>query len=71
MRRPVIDETLEQVEKLVNELQAISHWDAEYQRDRSPEWYETVAYVSRQKRRREIMRQLLRTSRRWNLADSA
>jgi hypothetical protein len=65
VRRPVIDETLEQVEKLVIELQAISHWDAEYRRNRCPEWYETVAYASRRKRRSEIMRQLLRTSRRW------
>jgi hypothetical protein len=48
VRRTVIDETLEQVEKLVNELRAISHWNAEHQRRRCLECYETIAYVSRQ-----------------------
>ena len=52
--------TFEQLEKLVNELRAISHWDDEYGRRIRPEWYETVARISRQKRRSEIIRQLLR-----------
>ncbi len=60
MRRIVSEGTIEQLEKLVNELRAISHWDAEYERHRCPKWYETVAYVSRQKRRSEIIRQLYR-----------
>jgi hypothetical protein len=63
MRQIPGDETIEKVDKLVSELRAISHWDSEYWRHRCPEWYETVAYVSRQKRRSEIMRQLLRASR--------
>lgn len=58
VRRIVSDGAIEQVEKLVSELRAISHWDAEYKRHRCPEWYETVAYASRQKRRSEIIRQL-------------
>jgi hypothetical protein len=55
--------TIEQVERLVSELRAISHWDTEYLKHRCPEWYETVAFVSRQKRRSEIVRLLLRVSR--------
>jgi hypothetical protein len=57
------DETIGKVEKLACELRAISHWDSEYWRHDCPEWYETVAFVSRQKRRSEIIRQLLRVSR--------
>ena len=61
MRQMVLsDEAFEQMEKLVNELRAISHWDDEYGRHRRPEWYETVALISRQKRRSEIIRQLRR-----------
>jgi hypothetical protein len=58
VRRVISHGAIEQVEKLVSELRAISHWDAECQRRRCLEWYETVAYVSRQKRRSEIIRQL-------------
>jgi len=58
VRRIISDGAIEQVEKLVSELRAISHWDAECQRHRCLEWYETIAYVSRQKRRSEIIRQL-------------
>jgi hypothetical protein len=58
MRRIVSDGALERLEELVSELRAISYWDAEYKRHRCPEWYETVAYVSRQKRRSDIIRQL-------------
>jgi hypothetical protein len=58
VRRVVSNGAIEQVEKLVSELRAISYWDADYKRHRCPEWYETVAYASRQKRRSEIIRQL-------------
>jgi hypothetical protein len=57
------DDRIEEVEKLVNELRAISHWNAEYRQHDCPEWYETIAFVSRQKRRAEIMRTLLRVLR--------
>ena len=60
MRRIVNDGTIDQLEKLVSELRAISHWDAEYGRHRCPKWCETIAYVSRQRRRSEIIRQLYR-----------
>jgi hypothetical protein len=63
MRQILSEETIGKVEKLVSELRAISHWDTEYWRHRCPEWYETVAFVSRQKRRSEIIRELLSASR--------
>ena len=63
MRQILSDQTIEKVEVLVSELRAINHWDTEYWRYRCPKWYETVAFVSRQKRRREIIRQLLHVSR--------
>lgn len=62
----VTDEALEQVEKLVGELRAISHWDAEYRRHRRPKWYETIAYISRQRRRSEILDHLVALSRTEN-----
>ena len=61
MRQMVLrDGAFERVENLVNELRAISHWDDEYGRHSRTEWYETVALISRQKRRSAIIRQLLR-----------
>ena len=66
MRGIVSDGTIEQLGKLVSELRAISLWDAKYQRCRCPDWYETVAYVSRQKRRAEILDQLVALSRTEN-----
>lgn len=66
MRGIVSDGTIEQLGKLVSELRAISLWDAKYQRRRCPDWYETVAYVSRQKRRAEILDQLVALSRTEN-----
>lgn len=58
VRSIVSNGAIEQVENLVSKLRAISYWDAEYERHRCPEWYETVAYASRRKRRSEIIRQL-------------
>jgi hypothetical protein len=55
MQRNPTPEAIENIEKLVSELRAISHWDSEYLQRDCPERYETVAYVSRQKRRREIL----------------
>ncbi len=60
----VTDEALEQVEKLV-ELREC-HWDAEYRRHRRPKWYETIAYISRQRRRSEILDHLVALSRTEN-----
>jgi DNA-binding GntR family transcriptional regulator len=63
MAQILSDKTIEKVEKLVSELRAITHRDTEYWRNRCPKWHETVAFVSGQKRRSEIIRQLLRVSR--------
>ena len=52
--------TTERAEALLNELRAINYWDGQYDRHRAPNWNETVAYISRQRRRGEIIRQLLR-----------
>jgi hypothetical protein len=54
------DEAIGQVESLVSELRAISLWDAQFWRDHCLEWSETVAFVSRQRRRDEIIRDLTR-----------
>lgn len=62
MRQILSDETIGELEKLVSELEAIRHWDTKYRRSRSPERYQTMAFVSRQERRSEIIRQLLRLS---------
>jgi hypothetical protein len=63
MRKPIqIELTNEQREALLNELRAIDHWDAKYEIHRRPKWDDTVAYVSRQRRRGEILRQLIASS---------
>jgi hypothetical protein len=59
MRQILSAETIEKVEKLANELEAINHWDTTYRRHRRPEWYQRVAFASRQKRRRDIITQML------------
>jgi hypothetical protein len=59
MRQIPNEETIQKLETLAGELRAISHWDTAYWRSRRPEWYETIAFVSRQKRRGEIILQLL------------
>ena len=53
-------ETIKLVGNLSSELRASERWDAEYWREPHPEWYEKGAFVTRQKRRREIIRHLLR-----------
>jgi hypothetical protein len=57
---PSQEETIGQVETLVSELRAINYWDSELWRHKPPDWNEMVAFLSRQKRRSEIIRQLLR-----------
>jgi hypothetical protein len=52
--------TIKPVERLLSELRAIERWDTEYWRKPRPEWHEKGAFVSRQKRRCEIIRHLLR-----------
>jgi DNA-binding GntR family transcriptional regulator len=59
LRIVLSDGAIEQVETLVSELRAIRAWDAQYWRNQSREWYETIAFVSRQRRRDEIIRRLL------------
>jgi hypothetical protein len=48
-----------QVNALLHELLAIDHLVDRYERHRNPAWNETVAYVFRQTRRGEIIRQML------------
>jgi predicted transcriptional regulator len=60
MRQILSDETIGELEKLASELEAIRHWDTEYRRSPSPQQYETMAFVSRQERRSEIIRQWVR-----------
>jgi len=55
-------EVIGEVEDLLSELRAIRYWDTEFCRRSSPAWYETAAFISRQKRRREIIRKLLTVS---------
>jgi hypothetical protein len=50
---------LNQVERLVSELQAIEHWDAGDWRKCVPKRYEILAFVARRERRTEILSQLL------------
>lgn len=55
-----VDMMSDHLDALVNELRAIDYWDDRYEPDREPEWGETVAYTSRQRRRGEIIREILR-----------
>lgn len=67
MRKPIqIDLTREQIEALLNELQAIAHWDGKYDTDPRPAWGDTVAYISRQRRSGEILRQLFASNEKPN-----
>lgn len=63
MQQKLTGETIEKVDKLVAELRAISHWDSQYWRKPCPQRYETIAHVSRQKRRTEILDELVGLSR--------
>jgi len=57
---PVPDKDgLDEVARLVAELRAIEWWDADYWRTSRPEGYEAIAFVARQKRRSEILVQLV------------
>lgn len=47
------------IEPLAAEPEAIEWWDASYWRSNRPEVYETLALAARQKRRSEILDQLL------------
>jgi hypothetical protein len=67
MRKTIqIDLTSEQIEALLNELQAIDYWDRNYETDPRPAWEDTVAYISRQRRRGEIRRLLIASSEKSN-----
>lgn len=52
-------EVMGKIELLVAELEAIEWWDAVYWRSKRPEVYETLALAARQKRRSEVLDQLL------------
>jgi hypothetical protein len=54
------DQTTGGAEHLVSELKAIELWDAVYKRNLFPLWYDHIAFVSRQKRRAEIVSELER-----------
>jgi hypothetical protein len=56
------DQTTGRAEQLLSELKAIELWDAIYKRSVFPFWYDHIAFVSRQKRRAEITRELQRMS---------
>ena len=47
------------VGRLVEEMRAIEHWDADYWRNHHPEAYELLAFVARRKRHVEILSQLV------------
>lgn len=53
-----VDVTKRHTEALLNELQAIDYWDAKYEKQFNPEEHDTVAYISRERRRGEIIREL-------------
>lgn len=53
------DVTKWRTEALQNELRAIDYWDAQYKRQFNPAGHDTVAYISRKRRRGEIIRELL------------
>ena len=69
MRQILNEETIQNLETLAGELRAISHWDTAYWRSRRPECYETIAFVSRQKRRGEIIVQLLGSAGHWTVGE--
>jgi hypothetical protein len=52
-----IENDLGDIESLLAELKAIELWDAAYWRNRDPEIYETIAFVTRTRRRKEIIQQ--------------
>jgi hypothetical protein len=56
---PQGDDLLNQAERLLTELIAIEQWNTAFWRNRDPDVYETIAFVSRKKRRSEIIRQMV------------
>ncbi len=50
---------LSQAGRLLTELKAIEHWNNAYWRNRDPDLYETTAFVTRKRRRSEIIQQML------------
>ncbi len=63
MQQKLTAEKTEKVDKLVAELRAICHWDSQYWQHLCPRRYERIAHVSRQKRRAEILHELVGLSR--------
>jgi hypothetical protein len=50
---------LDQAERLLTELKAIEEWNTTYWRNRDPDVYETTAFITRKRRRSEIIRQMV------------
>src|SRR5579863_1027583 len=59
MRNPAAIERIERTEALLAELKAIAVWNRSYWRCRHHEWWETVALVSRLRRRIEILSEVV------------
>jgi|CZKJ01.1.fsa_nt_gi hypothetical protein len=57
----------ESVERLLNEMRAIEYWDAAYCENQCHEPYEEMAFASRQKRRAEIIGQLMLCGLSWDV----
>jgi hypothetical protein len=58
MEQLVEGKSIETKSNLVQELKAIDRWDSDYWQKPRREPYERAAYLSRQRRRTEIMRAL-------------
>jgi hypothetical protein len=53
------DDRLDRAGTLIKELRAIEHWDSDYWWNTDPDTYERDSYMSRQRRRNEILTELL------------
>jgi hypothetical protein len=56
---PLDNDGWSRVERLVEELSAIDHWDADYWGDPYPEAYKVLAFVARRQRHAELLSQLV------------
>jgi hypothetical protein len=59
MRSVLDNDGWDRVERFVEELRAIEHWNSDYWRNSDPKPYEMLAFLGREKRRDEILSQLL------------
>ena len=61
------NQLIESVDRLVNEMRAIEYWDVAYCENDCHEPYEEMAFASRQKRRTEIIGQLMLCGFSWDV----